>query len=478
MALTPEQEAAARALLAKGNVLGQQASQVTGVAYNPTQPATMNSQQLAQQAQNLGVQNVPQSLLQPQPQYQPPAPLAAAPPPAPLGSQMPPSSGMAPTTTPGKSLSFTGGGAYTPPPSSAPNFGGFQQGSNEVQWLPQQPGSGSGSLTDFAAALDQATGLAKQNRNALALGLMMPGQGTVAASDFNSILGNMNAASNNFSTDLVNKAMTAATPRYETQTIGNQIVQMAYDGSGKFIGSSPIAVLPEQYQYDSMTLPNGDVYYIQKDSQGRPIGQQLAYKNPEAAQNTYDYQTDDTGALFEYTYGPNGQMMGLKQVGQLPTKASTEASDYVYKTTYQAGDGTQWFMGVKADGSGDNYQLGGAPKPGGAPGGYTEVSPGATLFDPVTGQPVYTAPTTKSQNGGDSGSKPTAAQLKEQDRQEARSVLNSSKGSDGYVNTVTYVDAMNAWPGTPDDFFKEFPPSQYVNPDDPTVPLYIQDQMY
>ena len=33
-----------------------------------------------------------------------------------------------------------------------------------------------------------------------------------------------------------------------------------------------------------------------------------------------------------------------------------------------------------------------------------EVSPGATLYDPITGKPIYTAPTTKSQNGGtDSG---------------------------------------------------------------------------
>ena len=56
------------------------------------------------------------------------------------------------------------------------------------------------------------------------------------------------------------------------------------------------------------------------------------------------------------------------------------------------------------------------------------------------------------------------------DFEDARQVLEQSKGSDGYVNTEVYVNALKAWPKGADDFFKKFPPGLYVNPDDPTVP--------
>lgn len=65
MAITPEQEAAARALLAKGDKLGQAASQQTGVAYNP-QYTTYQPEPIA--ASNLSTNQQPAVV----PQYQEP----------------------------------------------------------------------------------------------------------------------------------------------------------------------------------------------------------------------------------------------------------------------------------------------------------------------------------------------------------------------------------------------------------------------
>src|SRR3990167_1268217 len=62
-------------------------------------------------------------------------------------------------------------------------------------------------ILDFANALDDAVNRARQKRNESSLGMMAPFKGTVAASDFNSILSNLNRASDSPSQDLTNRAL-------------------------------------------------------------------------------------------------------------------------------------------------------------------------------------------------------------------------------------------------------------------------------
>lgn len=364
--------------------------------------------------------------------------------------------GSTPTSTPAP-LSGTGnaspGAAPAPQPiyqapasqpspqASKPNLPGFQTPSNggQVQWLPQPqgtPGSG-GSLLDFANALDGALQLGKEKRNAKSLEFMQGAAptGTLMASDFNSILGNLNAASDNSGEQLTRRALELATPKYETMQIGDQLVQMAYDGAGKFLGGTPIAVLPPKYSYDTMTLPNGDVYYIQKDGSGKPIGQQLVYQGAPESGNTFDYSTDGSGNLIESVYNAQGQLQTMGIIGKMPEGAANE--EYTYKTTYQDGAGIQWFAGLKPNGEWENIKLGGSP----------------TTY------------------------KPTQTDTKKNDAAEYKKLLNDSKGPDNYVNTVTYVNALQSWDGTPSDFFKQFPPDMYLNPNDPTIPDYIKAEM-
>src|ERR1044072_2991924 len=60
--------------------------------------------------------------------------------------------------------------------------------------LPSMSGLSGGNLVEFSRSLDEAVNLAKQNRNKTSLDLMAPYRGTVAASDFSSILGGLNQA--------------------------------------------------------------------------------------------------------------------------------------------------------------------------------------------------------------------------------------------------------------------------------------------
>ncbi len=78
---------------------------------------------------------------------------------------------------------------------------GLPQGGGATQ--PQLPGSTDSPILSFASALDAAVNLARKSRNASSLEMMKGHQGTVAASDFNSILGNLNAASDKTAQNLI-----------------------------------------------------------------------------------------------------------------------------------------------------------------------------------------------------------------------------------------------------------------------------------
>ena len=67
------------------------------------------------------------------------------------------------------------------------------------------PQTGGGGLVGFKDVISQVVNLAKQERNKMGLSLMAPLQGTVAASDFSSILGNLNKASDTTTQELLSR---------------------------------------------------------------------------------------------------------------------------------------------------------------------------------------------------------------------------------------------------------------------------------
>ena len=95
-------------------------------------------------------------------------------------------------------------GTGAPAPGGAPLPGGTPA-------LPPTGGEKS-PLLSFASSLDAAVNLARKKRNESSLGMMSQFRGTVAASDFNSILGNLNAASDKTSADLIERATETQTP--------------------------------------------------------------------------------------------------------------------------------------------------------------------------------------------------------------------------------------------------------------------------
>ena len=70
--------------------------------------------------------------------------------------------------------------------------------------------------------------------------------------------------------------------------------------------------------------------------------------------------------------------------------------------------------------------------------------------------------------------------IAESDIAVAQSQLDSSRGQDGYINTALYLKLLKAWKddgGLEQDFYKQFSPMNYLNPNDPTIPAYIKEKL-
>lgn len=112
---------------------------------------------------------------------------------------------------------------------------------------PPQPtlpdtGTSQSPLLSFASSLDAAVNAARKSRNKSSLDMMAPFQGTVAASDFNSILGNLNAASDKTSEDLIKRATEKVGLKSDTVTVGGDLYQVQKDSDGNIVGK-PVLVL-------------------------------------------------------------------------------------------------------------------------------------------------------------------------------------------------------------------------------------------
>src|SRR3990167_7406871 len=99
------------------------------------------------------------------------------------------------------------------------------------------PESSPSNLLSFKDVLSKATDLAREKRNALSLSFMssVAPSGTMAASDFNSILGNMNTASEKFTTDLLEEKTKGNT--FKQIFVGDNLMEYELDPSVKVVGN-------------------------------------------------------------------------------------------------------------------------------------------------------------------------------------------------------------------------------------------------
>ena len=104
--------------------------------------------------------------------------------------------------------------------------------------LPGSKGETS-PLLSFADSLDAAVNLARKKRNESSLNMMKPFQGTVAASDFSSILGNLNAASDKTSSALIKRATDVTTPDIITSTDESGNVHGIDKNTGNIVWTAP-----------------------------------------------------------------------------------------------------------------------------------------------------------------------------------------------------------------------------------------------
>ncbi len=103
--------------------------------------------------------------------------------------------------------------------------------------IPNQPTNPANNLVDYKNTLNQAVQLARDKRNELMLRFMgtVAPSGTMAASDFNSILANMNKASD-ITTE---KALEQTTPIYDTISVDGDIYEIQKDPASKQIIGEP-----------------------------------------------------------------------------------------------------------------------------------------------------------------------------------------------------------------------------------------------
>lgn len=105
--------------------------------------------------------------------------------------------------------------------------------------------------------------------------------------------------------------------------------------------------------------------------------------------------------------------------------------------------------------------------------------------DPATGEVnvLYTAPSEGSGGGSQSETgffKSGGLKIDNADIGAGSQMLAQMRGADGYTNSEKYAQMYQHWVdngGLPQDFFKNYDPDYYLNPNDPTIPTYIKSQM-
>ncbi len=100
-------------------------------------------------------------------------------------------------------------------------------------------------------------------------------------------------------------------------------------------------------------------------------------------------------------------------------------------------------------------------------GSILQWNPATGSFDVISGA---TTPTAKPVKSG-------SLSLTPEDISDGATRLQSSRGKDGYADTNTYLQMLSHWTtsgGLIQDFTKQYPPKNYLNPKDPLVPGFLK----
>lgn len=98
---------------------------------------------------------------------------------------------------------------------------------------------GVGGVLSFADALDEAVNLARKKRNESSLGMMDKFSGTLAASDFNQILGNLNKASDDRTQKLIERETGTGDRNIITATADDGTVTGIDKNTGEIVWQAP-----------------------------------------------------------------------------------------------------------------------------------------------------------------------------------------------------------------------------------------------
>ncbi len=159
---------------------------------------------------------------------------------------------------------------------------------------PVLPSGVPSNLLTFKDTLSAVVNLAKQNRNQNSVNLMTPFRGTVAASDFNSILGNMNQASNTFTQDLLKSEAEKITPTFKTEQIGDALYQYQVDPTGKIVGTPKVIASNPSSAKNETKLKSDDIASAILDFKSQIEKKGWAGVNPEA----YNYYKNELIKLY------------------------------------------------------------------------------------------------------------------------------------------------------------------------------------
>lgn len=110
------------------------------------------------------------------------------------------------------------------------------------------------NLLTFKETLSKITNLAKEKRNALSLEFMAPFSGIAPASDFNSILSNLNRASDTFSQDITKDIFKGQETKYELRNVGDDLMEFELDASGKVKSSRVVASEPKPTDIEDISI--------------------------------------------------------------------------------------------------------------------------------------------------------------------------------------------------------------------------------
>ena len=165
--------------------------------------------------------------------------------------------------------------------------------------LPKGGGAAS-PLLSFADSLDAAVNLARKSRNASSLEMMAPFRGTVAASDFNSILNNLNTASGKTSENLIKRATEIDTDILSVSEA--QALRLPY-GTTK-ARAAAMGIVPEKTISDVLTRSGALEYtkfdYSEDASQLETSRGTDGWVDPTIYQKLYDAWISSGGKIADF----------------------------------------------------------------------------------------------------------------------------------------------------------------------------------